>query len=340
MEYPLVSVIVPVYNGERWIGRTLASAAAQTYDNIEIIVVDDESIDQTAIIADAAASQDPRISVFRRPHSGVSATRNFGISRARGSLIATLDADDLWHPEKLARQVAVMQKSSPKVGLVYCWTVEIDEDDFIIPPVRKGSSAQGNVLIELITKGGIVESGSNPLIRRSCLDAVGGYDPSQHTAEDWKLCLTLAEFCEFALVPAHLVGYRRSRESKSRNENMEKALALLSASIIEKWPDMPPAIRSEMIYNQKTYLAHLALTNGQVGRATRHQFRAYRARPRELFTHASLVFAARILARRTGIRRGAGSTAQRRLSFKEFQARQRLREAALQATTPSTSAAW
>jgi glycosyltransferase involved in cell wall biosynthesis len=115
---PLVSVIIPVHNGERFIRRTLVSALAQTYDPIEVVVVDDGSTDQTATIVETAAVHDNRIRLFRTQKSGVSAARNLGISQARGKLIAPLDADDLWHPEKIARQVGLMQSSSPKVGLV------------------------------------------------------------------------------------------------------------------------------------------------------------------------------------------------------------------------------
>ena len=90
--------------------------------------------DRTGKIVEAAAANDSRIRYFRTVKSGVAATRNFGISKARGKLIAPLDADDLWHPEKIARQVEAMQASSPAdIGLVYCWAIEIDENDLIIP---------------------------------------------------------------------------------------------------------------------------------------------------------------------------------------------------------------
>jgi glycosyltransferase involved in cell wall biosynthesis len=101
-EGSLVSVVIPVRNGERFINETLASALAQTYEPLEVVVVDDGSTDRTATL-----------------------------SQARGKLIAPLDADDLWHSEKIARQVGSMQSSSPKVGLVYCGSIKIDEDDLL-----------------------------------------------------------------------------------------------------------------------------------------------------------------------------------------------------------------
>src|ERR1700758_2381895 len=120
---PLVSIIIPVRNGQRFVGRTLASALAQSYHPIEIIVVDDGSTDQTVPAVEAIAARDSRIRLFQRSHSGVTASRNFGASQASGSLLAPLDADDLWHRDKLSCQVAALQRSE-KIGVVYSWAVE------------------------------------------------------------------------------------------------------------------------------------------------------------------------------------------------------------------------
>jgi glycosyltransferase involved in cell wall biosynthesis len=315
-EEPLVSVVIPVRNGERLIGRTLASALAQTYRNIEVIVVDDGSTDRTPALVETAAARDRRVRLLRRPHSGVTATRNFGISRANGSLIAPLDADDLWHQEKIARQVAAMQISSPKVGLVYCWCVDIDENDLVIPPVVNKSTAAGSVLTKLVEKGNFLASGSVPLIRRSCFDAVGGYDSDLQAAEDWKLYLALSEICEFAVVPAHLVGYRRSSGSASNNiAVMERDMERVSRWIIDKWPDVHEKVKWRMIYHQNCYLAHLSLTNNRFAKALHYQAKSYRARPMALFAPETFFgFGVRLLARLLRIRRAAP-----RIPFKDFQ---------------------
>ena len=149
---------------------------------IEVVVVDDGSTDRTATLVEAAAARDNRVRLFRTQKSGVAAARNFAISQARGKLIAPLDADDLWHPEKIARQVGLMQSSSPKVGLVYCWSIKIDEDDFLIwlppaapQPAVARSAPQGRVMAELALSNFIGNS-SSPLIKRSCIEEVGGYD--------------------------------------------------------------------------------------------------------------------------------------------------------------------
>jgi glycosyltransferase involved in cell wall biosynthesis len=300
---PLVSIVVPVLNGERSVERALNSALAQTYDPIEIIVVDDGSTDRTIAIVEAMASRDRRIRLFRRPHSGVSASRNFGAGQARGTLLAPLDADDLWHPDKLSAQVAAML-ASPGIGVVYSWAVEIDENDFIILPIRNGRTASGDVLHEVAAKAGIIDSGGNSLIRRSCFEAVGGYDAGLRYAEDWKLYLALAEICEFAVVPLHHVGYRRTTRSASRNvAAMAEGMELVSRWIVARHPDMPAKVIREMAYSRNCYLAHLAMTTNQLRSALRHQMMAYAALPVEIFSSASLIFVARLIARLLGLRR-------------------------------------
>jgi glycosyltransferase involved in cell wall biosynthesis len=316
---PLVSIIVPVRNGERFIRRTLESALTQTYHPIEIIVVDDGSTDRTAAIVEALASYDKRCNLFRRPHSGVSASRNFGVSQARGTLIAPLDADDLWHPQKIARQVAVMQSSPATVGLVYCWTIEVDEDDIIIPRARDTGIANGHVLADVISRAGIITSGANPLIRRSYIDAVGGYDSSAEPCEDWKLQLCLAEVCEFAVVPAYLVGYRRTTGSASKNiTRMARSMENVSRWVIQRWPDTPHKSIDDMDYHRNSYLAHLALTNNQFGDAIRYTSKSLKARPLALFSRLTITFGARLLVRMLRLRPHQRLRRSNGMTFKDF----------------------
>lgn len=304
----LVSVVIPVYNGEVFIGRTLVSALAQTHRKIEVIVVDDGSTDRTPGIVEAAATGDDRIRLFRRANSGVANARNFGVSEAHGSLIAPLDADDLWHPQKITRQVAAIH-ASPKIGLVYCWTVPIDENDFIIPPVGEGRRVDlTNVLWEMATNGNFIDCSSSPLFRRSYFEDVGGYDPNLRLmkaqgCEDWKLYLSLAGTCVFAVVPEYLVGYRRRTGSMSTDiATMERSLECISCCLFERWPDMPRSVEHQMHYWRYSYLAHLAINNNQFAKAWSYMLRGYRFRPKALFIQGPL-FGARVGARMLGIRR-------------------------------------
>jgi glycosyltransferase involved in cell wall biosynthesis len=101
---PLVSVIVPAFNAATTLAEALGSALAQTYKNIEILVVDDGSTDATAAIAREFAAADGRVSLVRRSNGGIAAARNSGIAVSKGAYIAPLDADDLWHPTKIEKQ--------------------------------------------------------------------------------------------------------------------------------------------------------------------------------------------------------------------------------------------
>ena len=322
-EPTLVSVVMPVHNAERVLSRTLASALAQTYDPIEFVVVDDGSTDQSSVIIATAAARDNRIRAFQSQGIGPAAARNLAISQARGELIAPLDHDDLWHPEKVARQVKVIQ-ASPKVGLVYCWSIHIDESDYIIPSLSTlGTSctAQGCVTVEL-AKGNFIETSSSPLIKRSYIDAVGGYDSSlqPHGAEDWKLYLALSEICEFAVLPEHLVGYRQLIGSLSRAvTGMAQSTELVERWLCQKWPDLPDEVRRQRVYDINVYFAGRALDAHQLALAWRCRTRAYQARPAALFERSSLKFGALFLARMVGFKPAGHRRGWSPVRFQEFE---------------------
>jgi glycosyltransferase involved in cell wall biosynthesis len=305
----LVSVVIPTYNAERFLARTLETALGQSYTSLEIIVVDDGSTDGSQQIAEAAARKDPRVRYFRRKNSGVAASRNFGISQARGELIATLDADDLWNPDKIARQVDVMRRSSSEVGLVYCLAIEIDESDLIIPPIanlEKKRTPMGRVTDELVL-GNFIETSSAPLMKRSFIEAVGGYDKDLEPqgAEDWKLYFSLSEVCEFAVIPEHLVGYRQPTGSLSRNTlRMAHSIDLVRCWILERRPDLSLKLRRLMVYYASVFMAQRSLDNGEFGLALRYSARGYRAYPKGLLERPLRAFVLRFSARFLGVRRG------------------------------------
>ena len=131
-EYPLISVIVPAYNAETFIQRTLDSILTQTYTNIEVLVVDDGSQDRTAEIVESFVEKDSRVTLLKQKNAGVATARNLAIEKSRGEYIAPIDADDIWYPQKLEKQVQCMLEADQSIGLVYAWSVRIDEDDVIV----------------------------------------------------------------------------------------------------------------------------------------------------------------------------------------------------------------
>jgi glycosyltransferase involved in cell wall biosynthesis/peptidoglycan/xylan/chitin deacetylase (PgdA/CDA1 family)/SAM-dependent methyltransferase len=214
----LVSVVVPAYNASRTIDETLRSIRAQSHANLEILVVDDGSTDATPEIVLRHAALDARIRLIRQPNGGVAAARNRGIAEARGELVALIDADDLWRPDKIARQLQAMAQGGQRIGLVYCWYALIDELSRIIS-LRHRPTEAGNVLARMCI-GNLVGNGSSAMIRRQALLEVGSYDPSLRArgaqgCEDHKLHLQIAERYEFAVVPEHLTGYRRTPTNMS-----------------------------------------------------------------------------------------------------------------------------
>jgi glycosyltransferase involved in cell wall biosynthesis len=127
LEKALVSVIVPAFDAAASIRQTLNSVLAQTYQEIEVIVVDDGSSDATSAIVEEFVARDPRFHLIRQSNAGVGAARNTAIRKARGKYVAPLDADDYWFPGKLEKQVACMEQSGRETGLVYCWSTVIDD---------------------------------------------------------------------------------------------------------------------------------------------------------------------------------------------------------------------
>ena len=274
MDLPLVSAIIPAYNAEQFIARTLSSVIEQTYKNLEILVVDDGSKDRTAEIVEQFATKDSRVTLLRQQNSGVAKARNLAIENARGEYIAPIDADDLWHPEKIAKQVDKIVNSSISVGLIYCWSISIDLEDYIIRRFSNKylisfNSPEGNVLQALIYRNFIGNS-SSPLITRSCLEKVGLYNYHLHQqnaqgCEDWDLYLKIAEHYEFAVVPEFLVGYRGLPNSMSSNVNtMEKSYKLVFSNFQNRHPEVPPWVYRYSYSNFYVYLVGKSISNKDI----------------------------------------------------------------------------
>lgn len=116
-----VAVVIPAYNAEGTLAETISSVRNQTHRALDIVVVDDGSRDDTLAIAHEIVKIDPRVRVLKQRNSGVAAARNAGWRSTSADLVAFLDADDLWSPDKIERQLAALESGGPQVGLVYTW---------------------------------------------------------------------------------------------------------------------------------------------------------------------------------------------------------------------------
>lgn len=299
----LISVIIPAYNAGRYISQCLASVSGQTYCDIEVIVVDDGSTDDTPTRVRDAEAVDSRIHLVQTDHRGVSRARNLAISKARGDLIAPIDADDLWTRDKLERQLALLSKSPSKTGVVYCGAAGIDDLDRIVLPVWNDRYASGNVLYPLI-ESGILSCGSTPLIIKRYAEKVGGYDETLALAEDWKFYTALAAECDFAVIPECLTGYRIREDSSSvQVEPMEAALEECTQWIRQTWPDTPASVLRERIFTIETYLAFMSIRARRYGAVPRYLLRAMRTKPEALLGKSIWELALLSVAHAAGLRR-------------------------------------
>ena len=217
MKSPLVSAIMPLFNNEDTVARAVRSVLAQSHSELELIIVNDGSTDDSRAVAEEAIAGDPRARIVDQANAGVAAARNRGIDDSSGEFIAPIDADDMWHPEKLERQLAAFRAAPGKVGLAYCGFRKVDEADRTIGGDFL-SHFSGDVL-KLHLRGNFVGNGSVPLISREALGH-RRYSPALRAAgaegcEDYMLQLQLASDHGFACAPLFLSAYRRSADCMS-----------------------------------------------------------------------------------------------------------------------------
>jgi glycosyltransferase involved in cell wall biosynthesis len=201
-----VTAAISCYNYGRYLQGCVESALGQTYPPVEVLVVDDGSTDDTAEVM-RRFSGDPRVRYVRTPNRGQAAAKNKAVSEAVGDVVAFLDADDLWHPEKLARQAPLFD--DPAVGVTFTdhWVIDVDGREVPTGP-REGHMQlrRGRVTYWLGYENFVPFSGS--AVRRSLLDGEGGFDERLKMGIDWELWLRLSLRCDFAGVPERLFAYR------------------------------------------------------------------------------------------------------------------------------------
>lgn len=213
-----VSVIIPAYNAAAWISESLDSVLRQTYADWEIIVVDDGSTDNTTEVVESYSAQDERIRLLTQAvNRGPSTARNIGMLAARGDYIAFLDADDLWLPAKLEKQVASL-KTKQDVGACYTWFETVNDHRQVIQqwkdlrltfwhnPVDALALARGNY---------VCGSASSVMMRRTLIETVGLFNESMRGSEDLDYWYRMALRTSFCLVPEPLVQIRRRSETRS-----------------------------------------------------------------------------------------------------------------------------
>jgi glycosyltransferase involved in cell wall biosynthesis len=252
---PLISVVIPVYNGEKTIQKTIQSVLRQTLSDFELIVINDGSQDSTLEIVNSI--EDSRITVFSYPNAGLAASRNRGIYQASGEYISFIDADDLWTPDKLESQLKALQEN-PQAAVAYSWTNCIDE---FCQFSRRGNYiiANGYVYPRLLLMD-FLENGSNVLIRRQAFNEVGYFDESLSAVEDWDMWLRLAIRYHFVAVQSPQILYRVSANSMSDNlDKMETACLQVIERAFSQSPESLQHLKKPSIANIYKYLTFKVL---------------------------------------------------------------------------------
>lgn len=245
-----VSVVIPTYNRPSFLAGAIRTALNQTYDDLEIIVVDDgsskpyarETVDKFSSIVTC---------IEHKTNEGLSAARNTGIAAADGEYIAFLDDDDRWAETKLADQVAALE-AAPESGLATCLCISVSPDG---DPIHVESSAPSGDLSDAILRKNLIGSPSRVLVRREALDQIGGFDEMLPTKQDWDLYLRLCQEWHVAAVPDHLC-FRTAHESMSSSP---AAIERDYAAVLKK---------HEKLIHERGYLeAAKASINERAGRA-------------------------------------------------------------------------
>ncbi len=277
----LVSVVIAAYNAARWLDRTLHSARRQTYSRLEILVVDDGSTDATPAVVAAHCQDDPRVRLFGISNSGVGAARNHGIAEARGEWIAPLDADDCWHPEKIARQVARMQAEGPGMPLVYCLSRSVDAEDRLLGPCPWWN-VEGEAFEALLFRN-FIGNASVPILRTADVRACGGYLTRRQQrggqgCEDWDLALQLAARGPVGLVRDYLSDYRQLPDTMSlQTARMATSYRHAVARARAIRPETPPAVFQWSAGHFYGYLAMRAYIGGAYASAQECVLTAWKA---------------------------------------------------------------
>lgn len=268
MGAPRVSVVIPTRDRAGVLPRAIRSALAQTFGDLEVIVVDDASTDGTPGVVQELAARDARVRAVRSDRAaGASAARNRGIALARGEFVAFLDDDDEWLPEKLERQLPRAEGGADVVCSPYLF-VDAEGREHVRGTAELPGDARATLL------GGNTVATPTVLARREALLEEGGFDESLHRLEDWELWLRMARSCRFASVPEPLVRVHFTPASLSsrRPELIASAEGLLRR---HAGSGASPEDRAQLFYA----VGHALVFEGVTAEGRALMLRSLRTRP-------------------------------------------------------------
>ncbi|HLZ66874.1 MAG TPA: glycosyltransferase family 2 protein [Aliidongia sp.] len=276
-DVPLVSVVIPSYNRLHCLPRAIASVVAQSHPAIELIIVDDGSTDGTREWAAGFSCPLPfRFQPLER-NMGAAAARNRGIELAQGTYVAFLDSDDIWHPDKIARQLDAIAEAGPNCGAAYTGIASLTEAGQ--PCGVSRATAAGDIRLALVNHN-VVGSTSCALVRRDLLLAVGGFVPQLKSCQDWELWLRLAALTRFACVPELLTTLYIAPDGRITSSGRSR----LSGHLYMYRTHLRPYFRAGTVdAGLFTHtLGEIFMQMGRPGLAARLLGRNWRAKPRSV----------------------------------------------------------
>lgn len=228
---PKVSVLMSVYDGDRFLRESIESILSQTFTDFEFIIVNDASTDKTADILKAYSFRDPRIKIItNKTNLGLTKSLNIGIKESTGEYIARMDSDDISLPERIEKQVKFLDENKDH-GVVGALVYAIDETGKRIDGFKNWIHEIDNKTIQkkLIKRNVVV----HPLavVRKSTLDLVGGYDESFRYAQDYDLWFRIAMISKIHNLPEFLMNYRMSNSSITTSKNKHQAQCAFRARL-------------------------------------------------------------------------------------------------------------
>ncbi len=269
---PTVSIVIPTYNRRKLIGRSIKSVLDQTYRDFELIIVDDASTDNTEEIV--SSFNDERIRYVRHEENkGEAAARNTGVKAARGDYIAYQDSDDEWFPEKLARQIELLEDASPGVGVIYTAFWKTGNHGRTYIPFSWVSQKDGDIHKELL-KGNFIGS-PVVLIKKECFSNVGLFDERLRNLVDWDMWLRISKRYHFRCVDEPLVVAHYDSNNASDNPN-----SLIDAMelVLEKNRG-EFEVERELLARYRINIGSLLVTEGRVKQGRRYIVSALRLYP-------------------------------------------------------------
>jgi glycosyltransferase involved in cell wall biosynthesis len=243
---PLVSVIIPVYNGEKYVRETIRSVAGQSDQRFEIIAINDGSPDNSwQILEDLKKEIGHQLIIHTVENGGVSRARNTGVRSSRGKYLAFIDQDDLWTPEKIKEQVALLE-SDPSMSI--CFTNEsiIDDQGNLIKEnvLSLGPRNRGSILEALLFDNFIPIS--SVMMPREVFDRIGGFRVEYALAEDYDLLLRAAELGTAGFIDKPLLEYRTHKESGTFRK-IDRIMAE-SFEILDTWKSRRPDLFRDNLF--------------------------------------------------------------------------------------------